>query len=172
MRALTRPFRRFCLIFVATLLRISLVFMFLVLVWDAGTRVVAHIAPSWVWFTFTEVRILPGGKVAIAYRQSRFGDLPISVISELLGPDGSQPCANSGSRIIEKDTISAVFPISRTLPSCDFASLPNGDYRLQITAIYPAIGAFDKAVTVISSNAIIVADGAIVGATSVPSVLP
>lgn len=165
MRAFFRPFRRFCLFLSAAIIRIALVFMVLVLVWDAGTRVVVHVAPSWFWFTFTEVRILPNGKFAIAYRQSRFGDLPISVISELLGPDGSQPCASSGSRIIEKDTVSAVFPIARTLPSCEFADLPDGNYHLQITAIYPAIGAFDKAVTVISTNAIVVRSGAIVGAT-------
>lgn len=167
---MTRPtIRRLLANLTATALRITLIFAALVVIWDGAVRLAVQVAPASVWFAFTRVVILPSGDLAIAYRESRRGDLPVTVITELLGPDGSQPCAASGRRVIENDTSFAILPISRTLPDCDFRRLPDGEFVMEITASYPAIGAFDKSVTVRSDNAIVVRRGRIAGATAVPT---
>jgi len=152
----------------AAILRITVIFVVLVIAWDASVRAVTQLAPASLWFTFTRVTILPSGNVAIAYRESRAGDLPVTVITELIGVDGSQPCASSGRRVIEKETSFAIIPLVRVLPACDFSGLLDGPYKLQISASYPAIGAFDKMITVVSENEILVEGGAIVGATPMP----
>ncbi|MEC5291987.1 hypothetical protein VSX64_14605 [Aurantimonas sp. C2-6-R+9] len=160
--------RRLLANLIATVTRIVLIFAALAVIWDAGARLFVQVAPPGLWFAFTRVVILPSGDVAIAYRQSFSGDLPVNIIAELIGDEGSQPCAASGRRLIEADTTFAVLPISRTLPGCDFARLPDGRFFMEITASYPAIGAYDKSITVRSDNAIVVEDGRIVGATPAP----
>ncbi|WP_158874027.1 hypothetical protein [Antarcticirhabdus aurantiaca] len=57
-------------------------------------------------------------------------------------------------------------PIDRLLPDCRWDALPDGAYSLMVTASLPAGSATDKSITVQSANAILVQDGAIVGATA------
>ena len=125
-----------------------------------------EVAYESVWFKIDRVEILPPGDFVIVLRRSHVGDLPVVFVVELLGEDGSQPCASSGRRVIERDTDRAVVPIDRLLPDCRWDELSDGAYRLMVTASLPAGSATDKSITVQSANAVLVQDGAIVGATS------
>lgn len=152
---------------IATLLRIVLIFAVLAVIYDSVRQLITQILPASYWFEFTRVVILPEGRLAVVYRRSHGVDLPVGVITELIGPEGHQPCASSGQRIIEANTTRAVLPLVRALPDCRWERLQDGRYRLEMTAVVPLSGNFQKSVTLLSDNFLIIRDGAIAGATAV-----
>ena len=131
-----------------------------------------EVAYESVWFEIDRFEILPPGDFVIVLRRSHVGDLPVVSVVELLGEDSSQPCASSGRRVIEHDTDRAVVPIDRLLPDCRWDQLPDGAYRLMVTASLPAGSATDKSISARSVNAVIVVSGLIVGATPIQSPPP
>lgn len=168
MTTLPRKTRRLAIGISATLARIAIVFSVLLIVNDALQRLASQLAPASWWFELSRVTIQPGGTVAIVYRSSRVDDLPLSGITELIGPDGDQPCTFATRRVIEKGTTYAVVPTQRLLPDCDWLALSDGEYALQMTMSFAAPGNFVKAVTVHSDNKIIMHGGRIAGATPLP----
>lgn len=166
MPAVLRSVRRAAARASATFFRILVIFSLLLFCWDAFWRFAVQVAPASFWFEIDRVEILPPGDVVIVWRRSHVGDLPVVSVVELLGEDGSQPCASSGRRVIERNTDRAVVPIDRLLPDCRWDALPDGAYSLMVTASLPAGSATDKSITVQSANAILVVDGAMIGSTS------
>ena len=160
-----RVARRFAADAAATLARITILFAFLTIATDAGSRLIAQFSPTWLYFSLSRVEVLPGGLASIVYRKSEVGDLPVSVVTELIADDGRHPCASSGRRLIEAGTKFAIVPLSRLLPDCRWDEIDNGEYRIQMTASYPVAGAYEKSITVESVNRLIVSGGAIAGAT-------
>lgn len=145
--------------------RILLFFSFINFGIDSTVRLAAQFTPANFFFEISRVLIEPSGKVVIVYRQSFSGDLAVGVSTELIGDDDLQSCAGGGRRLIEAGTLKAIVPVARLLSQCDWGEVPDGVYRLQITASYPAGGTFDKTITRRSDNALIVRSGRIVGAT-------
>ena len=156
----------------AALFRILVIFSLLLFCWDALWRFAVQVAPASFWFEIDRVEILPPGDVVIVWRRSHVGDLPVVSVVELLGQDGSQPCASSGRRVIERDTDRAVVPIDRLLPDCRWDVLPDGAYSLMVTASLPAGSTTNKSITVQSTNEVLVQGGAIVGVTMPTDQLP